>query len=597
MLISSSVILSHLEQPPTKQMHCSAKEKDGNYLEKLFVRIGVAENEKPGNYTMLTVSHALPFLTNGQSDGVGIFKLRNPAIFGHNVKPICLPDVNSKFPDLSDCFFSLFDFNKRYMINKVTTCGKSTGTDICYITDSVLPPLVYGSAIICSKEGSLYATAIIVKKLLNRKPSVKNEKRAEVSFVAPLEELHKYVRLNSTLPLVKSEHAEENFKKAKPGLSTANTSPNTRANTMKQPLSPKHSDGEARSNDLNSASTINRAHYYHLSMDLTPVFRSIAEQQYPNDWPIKSEAKSPTTKLPSTAVVFSKQITSLVHELTELETYIRRYRQSVTELDSLYDLGAAMTRSERVRLNQLTLSVIKSCETALFRLQALCGRVDPQNAQRSEHIREVLNILQFRLCKLTNVHSSLNDVLYKRFTDVQRCCKLRQLVLENCNNHTNNSRIMEPPKYSDDKKSALEEMKHSKAPVSLDQRTKKGKVPLEELQDTYGVQFTEAEIERFQAEKQEARVRMSVHKRDIELVEQKLSKLSSLQKTFAENVLAQEKSISRISDNAIIASDNVSDGNKSIKKALQRQTSTRTWLMFIMVVLTFCLWFLHLYHV
>ncbi|KFD70637.1 hypothetical protein M514_12680 [Trichuris suis] len=332
-------------------------------------------------------------------------------------------------------------------------------------------------------------------------------------------------------------------------------------------------------------------------MDLTPTFRSIAEQQCPNDWLIKNEARPPTTKLSSTAVVFSKQIASLVHELTELETYIRRYRQSVTELDSLYDLGAAMTRSERVRLNQLTLRVIKSCETALFRLQALCSRVDPQNAQRSEHIREVLNILQFRLCKLTNVHSSLNDVLYKRFADVQRCCKLSQLVLENCNNHNTNGRIMELPKRSDDKEDAFEEMKRSKTLVSPDQRTEKGKLSLAELQDTYGIQYTEEEIEKFQMEKQEARARMSVHKRDIELVEQKLSKLSSLQKTFAENVLAQEKSISRISDNAIIASDNVSDGNKFIKKALQRQTSTRTWLMFIMLVLTFCLWFLHLYHV
>ncbi|KHJ41980.1 hypothetical protein D918_08032 [Trichuris suis] len=220
----------------------STKEKNENYLEKLFVRIGIAEHEKLDSYTVLTVSDAISFLTDGQADGVGVFKLRNPAIFDDNVKPICLQDADSKLADLSDCFFSSFDFNKRYMINKVTTCGTSSGimTEICYLTDGVLPPIVYGSAIVCSKGGSSYAPAIIVKKLVNRKPSVKNEKRAEVSFVSPLEELYKYVRLNSTLPNIKTGNAEASTKKVKPDLPAASASPNTVvANTMKQPAKKK----------------------------------------------------------------------------------------------------------------------------------------------------------------------------------------------------------------------------------------------------------------------------------------------------------------------------------------------------------------------
>uniref|UniRef100_A0A5S6R3J0 Peptidase S1 domain-containing protein n=1 Tax=Trichuris muris TaxID=70415 RepID=A0A5S6R3J0_TRIMR len=176
----------------------SKGERDG-YLEKLAVRIAVEEHEKNRTRTPLTILHAAQFLANGQPDDVGIFKLSSPVIFDDKIKPICLPDAASKPAELTNCFFSSYDFDQRYVINKVRECGERKRNDhrtpeICYVTATVLPPKVYGSAIVCSHNGLPVASAVIGKIQTNRRPSVKNEKRAIASVVTGMPNLNTYVQ-------------------------------------------------------------------------------------------------------------------------------------------------------------------------------------------------------------------------------------------------------------------------------------------------------------------------------------------------------------------------------------------------------------------
>ena len=85
-------------------------------------------------------------------------------------------------------------------------------------------------------------------------------------------------------------------------------------------------------------------------------------------------------------------------------------------------------------------------------------------------------------------------------------------------------------------------------------------------------------------------------KDEVQQIETKVVKIAELQQIFTEKVLQQKGDIDLIASNAVATTENVSDGNEEIRKAIQRNASTRVYVLFFLIVMSFTLLFLDWYN-
>ncbi|CAD6199500.1 unnamed protein product [Caenorhabditis auriculariae] len=82
------------------------------------------------------------------------------------------------------------------------------------------------------------------------------------------------------------------------------------------------------------------------------------------------------------------------------------------------------------------------------------------------------------------------------------------------------------------------------------------------------------------------------HDEEIGRLEQQIAEITSLQMTFSEKVLDQERDIDLINDLALHTTENIVDGNEWIRKAISNSASRRVIMLFALIVLTFTLLFI-----
>lgn len=83
---------------------------------------------------------------------------------------------------------------------------------------------------------------------------------------------------------------------------------------------------------------------------------------------------------------------------------------------------------------------------------------------------------------------------------------------------------------------------------------------------------------------------------EIRTVETQLSDIQRLQDMLAEHVLEQEEKIDATHGNVIAATDNIKQGNEHLHRAMQNTAKMRIWILFVLLVCTFTLLFLHWYN-
>ena len=104
------------------------------------------------------------------------------------------------------------------------------------------------------------------------------------------------------------------------------------------------------------------------------------------------------------------------------------------------------------------------------------------------------------------------------------------------------------------------------------------------------------EIQLFEKENEKMYEDLMTLKDEVQQIETKVVKIAELQQIFTEKVLQQKDDIDLIASNAVATTENVSDGNEEIRKAIQRNASTRIYVLFFLIVMSFTLLFLDWYN-
>lgn len=81
----------------------------------------------------------------------------------------------------------------------------------------------------------------------------------------------------------------------------------------------------------------------------------------------------------------------------------------------------------------------------------------------------------------------------------------------------------------------------------------------------------------------------------VQETERKMLEMSALNHLFSTHVLRQAQQIERLYEQAVEATQNVKEGNKELTKAIERNSSSRTFLLLFLVVLPLSLLFLDWY--
>jgi len=83
---------------------------------------------------------------------------------------------------------------------------------------------------------------------------------------------------------------------------------------------------------------------------------------------------------------------------------------------------------------------------------------------------------------------------------------------------------------------------------------------------------------------------------NIQQIENKVVKIAQLQEVFTEKVLQQKDDIDLIASHAVSATENMTDANEELRKAIQRNASLRVYILFFLLVMSFTLIFLDWYN-
>ena len=99
----------------------------------------------------------------------------------------------------------------------------------------------------------------------------------------------------------------------------------------------------------------------------------------------------------------------------------------------------------------------------------------------------------------------------------------------------------------------------------------------------------------FEQENQQLVHEMKTEFDEIRSIQNKLHEISQLQHIFAEEVLKQKEEVEVIADMTVEAALNITEGNKNIRKAIQKQFTSDGIVLFIIIMFTIALWFLDWY--
>ena len=119
---------------------------------------------------------------------------------------------------------------------------------------------------------------------------------------------------------------------------------------------------------------------------------------------------------------------------------------------------------------------------------------------------------------------------------------------------------------------------------------------LEDDEEEENMELSPEEMQLFEHENEKMYEDLISLKDEVQQIESKVVKVAELQQLFTDKVLQQKDDIESISHNAVAATENVTDGNEELRKAIQRNASIRVYILFFLLVMSFTLLFLDWYN-
>lgn len=262
---------------------------------------------------------------------------------------------------------------------------------------------------------------------------------------------------------------------------------------------------------------------------------------------------------------FTRAALKTLESIGALAQFMLKHRKDYVDLHRT-------TERERDSIEQEVSAFIKVCQEQIDVLKNSINDdeakskgwlgigADRSNADTIAHKHGVVLILSERLHSVTSQFDQLRSVRFQdtisRATPRRKLNRITKSKSKDTSN-SNNLEVREPKAFQSEPLTVQQQL--------LDDETRALQVELTSLLDA--VQETET----------------------------KMVEMSALNHLMSTHVLHQAQQIEQLYDQAVEATHNVNLGNKELSKAIQRNTSSRTFLLLFLFVLTFSILFLDWY--
>ncbi|CAL1384950.1 unnamed protein product [Linum trigynum] len=269
---------------------------------------------------------------------------------------------------------------------------------------------------------------------------------------------------------------------------------------------------------------------------------------------------------PKRSSPFTRAALKTLENIGALEQFMLKHRKDYMDMHRT-------TEQERDSIEQEVAEFVKACKEQIDILKTSINnedtnakgwlgiRADSSNVDTIAHKHGVALILSEKLHAVTSQFDKLRAI---RFQDAinKRIPRRKQKRVTNSRS-TGASNILDQPELKESDETQLERPRLQQQ--LLDDETRALQVELTNLLDS--VQQTET----------------------------KMVEMSALNHLMSTHVLHQAQQIEHLYDQAVEATKNVELGNKELSQAIQRNSSSRTFLVLFLFVLTFSILFLDWY--
>lgn len=262
---------------------------------------------------------------------------------------------------------------------------------------------------------------------------------------------------------------------------------------------------------------------------------------------------------------FTKAALKTLESIGELEEFLLKHRKDYVDLHR-------STEQERDSIEHEVTVFVKACKeqidiikTSIIDEEAsskgwLGINADKCNADTIAHKHGVVLILSERLHSVTSKFDQLRAI---RFQEA-----INRRIPRGKRKHKPNSRTIDdvkPVLVNDNEEDGVESNPQRVRQELLDNETRALQLELSSMLDA------------------------------VEQTETKMVEMSALNHLMSTHVLQQAQQIEMLYDQAVEATQNVEMGNKELSQAIQRNSSSRTFLLLFLFVLTFSILFLDWY--
>ncbi|XP_064395070.1 syntaxin-18-like [Halichondria panicea] len=335
-------------------------------------------------------------------------------------------------------------------------------------------------------------------------------------------------------------------------------------------------------------------------MDLTQLFlatvktirlRLKAQRRSVNDSNILSKSSHKPTQ-------FSQESKDLIMRISKLRDFLLEHRKKyINSIGHLISKPSSMTDSERDQIDNEAQQFIQELSK---QVQALHKDVSSVSIglQCRKHRQAVYESLGNYLKDVCKLYSEQRAIRVKRIVDRKRTARLQL--------HGHKKPVLAPSPTevssgngdtgtADDDEGSGETNDEAEAPsVTVGIRGANDNDRLVTVNHEADI-LTEEERTVFAQENEQMFAEMSTLVDEVRQIEGKVIEISKLQEIFAEKVLVQAKQLDIASDLTVTASENVTSGNEQIRQAIKNKASLRLWILFILIMCSFSLLFLHWY--
>ena len=265
----------------------------------------------------------------------------------------------------------------------------------------------------------------------------------------------------------------------------------------------------------------------------------------------------------------------IIEHTTKLKEFLHENRTAYIDILNRDFSAYAMTDIERDRIDAGANNLIRTINALVEEFKKdLRAKMTTLRGQHTSHLEAVSDILDADLKLACQSFSEQKAIRVQKELEIQKLSRLeikakRTLSSPDSDQEELDKEVIKP-KYN----WALEQDDDSDSNEPL----------------------SPAEMQMFDQENEKMYEDLMTLKDEVQQIETKVVKIAELQQIFTEKVLQQKGDIDLIASNAVATTENVSDGNEEIRKAIQRNASTRVYVLFFLIVMSFTLLFLDWYN-